>query len=126
MELSLFIVRTLAIIYLAVALGLILYKDAYMNVFQKLAEHEGYALLGGFMAVVGGMALVTYHNVWVNDWRVVVTVVGWIALLKGVLLLIVPSYAGIFKNLLQPKMRLPLTLVLTLVGLAFMYLGFIR
>lgn len=124
MELSIFIARTLGVIYLTVGIGLFLFREIYVLAFRKILENPGYALLGGFMAIVGGMALVTYHNLWVNDWRVVITIIGWIALIKGVILLLVPGYLDIFKGILQVRKGKGLTIAIVLFGLIFTYLGF--
>lgn len=126
MELSIFIARILGVIYLTVGIGLFLFRETYILAFRKILESPGYALLGGFMAIVGGMALVTYHNLWVNDWRVVITIIGWIALLKGAFLLMMPSYLSIFKGILQVQKGKGLTIVIIGIGLVFAYLGFFQ
>lgn len=39
--------------------------------------------VSGVLLFVGGLAIVRIHNKWVRDWRVLVTITGWIALLAG-------------------------------------------
>ncbi|MEQ8904136.1 hypothetical protein [Ekhidna sp.] len=126
MELSIFIARTLGVMYVTVGIGLFLFRETYILAFRKILESPGYALLGGFMAIVGGMALVTYHNLWVNDWRVVITLIGWIALIKGVILIMFPTFLDMFKGILQVRKGKGLTIAIVLFGLVFIYLGFIR
>lgn len=126
MELSIFIARTLGVIYLTVGIGLFLFRETYILAFRKIMENPGYALLGGFIAIVGGMAMVSYHNLWVSDWRVLVTIVGWIALIKGILLLLIPPYTNLFKGLLQMQKGKGITITAILMGVIFTYLGFFR
>ena len=126
MELSIFIARSLGVIYLTVGIGLFLFRESYILVFRKILESPGYALLGGFMAIVGGMAMVTYHNLWVNDWRVIITIIGWVALIKGIILLLFPGYLDLFKGLLQVRKGKGLTITIVLFGLIFTYLGFLH
>ena len=126
MELSIYIARTLGIVYLTVGIGLFLFRETYILAFRKILESPGYALLGGFMAIVGGMAMVTYHNLWVNDWRVVITIIGWIALIKGAFLLTMPNYLNIFKGILQVRKGKGLTIAIVFMGLIFTYLGFLQ
>ncbi|MEP1032243.1 hypothetical protein [Ekhidna sp.] len=126
MELSIFIARVLGVMYLSVGIGLFLFREAYMLAFRKLVDSPGSALLGGFMAVVGGMAMVTYHNLWVNDWRVIITIIGWIALIKGILLMLAPAYLELFRGILQVRKGRGLTLAIVIFGAIFCYLGFIQ
>lgn len=124
MEPSIFIARTLGVIYLTVGIGLFLFRETYILAYRKILENPGYALLGGFIAIVGGMAMVSYHNLWVSDWRVLVTIVGWIALIKGILLLLIPPYTNLFKGLLQMQKGKGITITAILMGVIFTYLGF--
>lgn len=126
MELSIFIARTLGVIYLSVGIGLFLFREIYVLAFRKILESPGYALLGGFMAIVGGMALITYHNLWVNDWRVIITLIGWVALIKGVILIMFPTFLDMFKGILQVRKGKGLTIAIMLFGLIFTYLGFFQ
>jgi hypothetical protein len=48
--------------------------------------------------LICGVLMVMGHNLWVADWRVLVTITGWATLLKSVALLLAPrlttAYAG--------------------------------
>ena len=41
------------------------------------------AYISGILLFVAGLAILRIHNKWVRDWRVLVTITGWIALLAG-------------------------------------------
>ncbi|MEP0984311.1 hypothetical protein [Ekhidna sp.] len=126
MELSIFIARILGILYLSVGIGFFLFREYYVLALRKILNNPGYALLGGFMAIVGGMAMVTYHNHWVNDWRLIITIIGWIALIKGIILIMFPTFLDIFKGILQVRKGKGLTIAIVLFGLIFIYLGFFQ
>ena len=70
------------------------------------------------------MAMVSYHNLWVNDWRVIITIVGWIALIKGALLLIMPGYIRTFRGVLLVRYGKYLTVAILLFGAVLTYFGF--
>ncbi len=122
-DLSIFVARVLGVIYLAVGFGLFLFRETYILALRKLVNPV-YMMPAAFMAVVGGMALVSYHNLWVSDWRVIITIIGWIALIKGILLLLIPSYIMVFRNFLQVRSGMVLTIVILMAGAVFFYLGF--
>jgi hypothetical protein len=41
--------------------------------------------------LAGGVALVLVHNVWTSDWRVVIALISWITILRGVLTMLWPQ-----------------------------------
>ena len=68
-----------------------------MIAFRQILDDNTYLFLGGWVAASVGVAMVQYHNIWVNDWRLLVTIVGWIALAKGILLLAFPQIIKMFE-----------------------------
>jgi hypothetical protein len=51
-----------------------------------------------FLLLICGVLMVMGHNLWVGDWRLVVTSVGWATLLKSAAIILAPrlltAYAG--------------------------------
>lgn len=47
-------------------------------------EDKTITISTGYITFLLGLATVVAHNVWVWDWPVAVTVLGWITLLKGI------------------------------------------
>ena len=47
-------------------------------------------VIGAFTLILG-LLFVQFHNVWTMDWRVLVTIIGWITLIKGSVALLAPS-----------------------------------
>ncbi len=37
----------------------------------------------GAIWFMGGLAVVRFHNLWVRDWRVIVTILGWMSIAAG-------------------------------------------
>jgi uncharacterized protein YjeT (DUF2065 family) len=48
------------------------------------------------MILVIGLTVVALHNVWVADWPVVITLFGWIMVLKSMLFLLAPQLMTVF------------------------------
>ncbi|MCX6733857.1 MAG: hypothetical protein NTX63_03505 [Candidatus Peregrinibacteria bacterium] len=83
METSLFLAKALGL-YMAIAcFGLLVNSKARKAIIHAF-EDEGQIVLSGITALVLGILIVISHNVWVYDWRVIITLSGWAALLKGV------------------------------------------
>lgn len=50
-------------------------------------------LLTGYLALIGGIAHILLYNVWSAHWTVIVTLIGWLALVKGIVRLAAPKFA---------------------------------
>ena len=47
--------------------------------------------LAGFLALLLGLAILIFHNVWVAGWPVIITIFGWIALGAGIVRMSFPA-----------------------------------
>lgn len=126
METSILIARILAISYLAFGLGLVVSPKFYKREIPKLVENPALLIYGGLAATAVGYLIIHYHNIWDGSWRVCITIIGWIGLIKGVTLLVFPDlYKGLKNSVFYAdymlKVFIPLTLIL---GLFFGYFGF--
>jgi len=128
METSILIARILSIAYLAFGFGLIFNRAFYKREIPKLVENPTLLIFGGFLAIVLGYLIIHYHNTWEKNWTTVITVVGWIALIKGITLLMFPESFKIYRNTVfhedyMFKLLIPITFI---VGIALAYFGFVK
>lgn len=125
METSIFIAKILAVTYLAMGLWFLISGDYYKKELIKLLDNACITLMGGLMAIILGALIIQYHSFWVKDWPVIITIIGWIALIKWVLLLVFPHFIHYFKPLLKSEnIHKFFTPVCIIVGLIFAYFGF--
>ena len=54
------------------------------GVFVRLYK-DRFIFLDGGVPLVLGLVTVVLHNLWVADWRVVITILGWVSLIPGTL-----------------------------------------
>ncbi len=127
MELSVLLAQLLGVVYAAVAVGMIFNSKYYNKMIKDILKDSGSIYLGGIMALVVGFFLVTYHNIWVKNWEVLITIIGWAALIKGILLLISPDHLialskKIYKN---EKAIHGAGIIVLILALIFLYYGFV-
>lgn len=91
METSILIAQILAVAYLTIGLGFLINPKYFKKMMDEIMENAGFMFFGGIMSLVAGFLIVNVHNVWVKDWTVIVTIFGWLALAKGVLIFLVPK-----------------------------------
>ena len=61
-----------------------------MGVLREINNQSATLILGMF-ALLAGLAIVNTHNLWVSDWRVIITILGWLAVVRGALSLLFPN-----------------------------------
>jgi hypothetical protein len=125
MGLSILIAKITAVIYLSAALGAIFSANHYRRLIDDMFNNAGLTYLTGFTAVIVGFLIVNYHNIWVKDWTVLITIMGWLALTKGVLIIAFPEFARSYSTPIFVGRGLKIfPYVATLIGLLFGYFGF--
>jgi hypothetical protein len=58
---------------------------------EQVSRDPSLIFLSGILLFVAGLAIVRVHNVWVGGWPVLVTVLGWVAILSGLARMLFPT-----------------------------------
>ncbi|MCD6395165.1 MAG: hypothetical protein J7M40_16890 [Planctomycetes bacterium] len=120
------IFQIFSLAYLAIGIGILINPDFYKKLYEGFIEDATTLYLGGFAALVIGYLIVAFHNTWPKDYSVIITVIGWIALIKGVLILVQPKIMIALTKAIATKgnfLKIEAIAVIIL-GLAFSFLGF--
>jgi hypothetical protein len=64
---------------------------ALHDVKRLIVENRAFGLSYGYASLFLGLASVLLHNYWVANWHVLITIFGWLALIKGVLVIAWPE-----------------------------------
>jgi uncharacterized membrane protein len=80
-------------------------------------------MLAGFIGIFGGLAIILSHNIWEPSWRVLVTIFGWAALIKGVTYVAFPEQLKLTSNKLLEG-RWPRTIILVAAFLLGLYMAY--
>lgn len=85
------IARIAGPVMLASSIGMFLNLHTYQGMVEEFARSQGLCYLGGFMALIMGLVVLQFHHTWEARWPVLVTVLGWLAAVKGALLMLFPG-----------------------------------
>ncbi len=100
MENSILLARLIGPFIIVIGLGLLLNTKNYLNILNDFLRSPGLIYITGLLTFTAGLSIVIFHNIWVADWRIIITLFGWMALVKGVWLILFPGtlnkVAGVF------------------------------
>ncbi len=126
--LSIFLAKLIGIYLILVSLGMFINKKDISLLFGMYVKNPKAVYLTGLIDLFAGLAIVLSHNIWVWDYRVIITFVGWVLLFRGVGCILFPQNIAKFLKRLQ-KLHAIVTgmLFVTLfVGLYLAYMGFLH
>jgi uncharacterized membrane protein len=125
MENSIFLAKVLGL-YLTVFGLLVLLRPAQLRaIVTEYMESRPIVFLGGMVGLIMGIILVVSHNIWTTNWRVVITILAWLILIKGTNHLFFPSVPRkMARTLLGSSWILVPGVIDLLLGLFLVYKGF--
>ena len=86
----------IAVIYLAGG-------KSFFNKLLEMHKSRSFVFLSGLMLMFLGLITIILHNVWIVDWKLIITLAGWASIVKGVSRMVFPEATqkatfAIFKN----------------------------
>jgi hypothetical protein len=91
MPTSVYIARLIGPIFLAVGIGALVNGPIYKKLAAQLLDSIALIYISGVLLMLAGMAVLLAHNVWVAEWRVLITLLGWIAAVGGAVRIVMPQ-----------------------------------
>ena len=106
METSIFIARIFGLCYLIMGASFAFNRKAFKQVMEDFCKNAALVFYGGILALVIGVVIILTHNIWVANWTVIITIIGWIALIKGIWLSVFPNTVYKFMQAYQRNEKL--------------------
>jgi len=91
MPTSIFIAKLLGPLFFVVGIAIPLRAPAFRDLLREFVRSPALLYLAGFLGLLGGVALVLTHNVWVLDWRLIITLIGWVTIVRAVVTIFRPE-----------------------------------
>ena len=126
MGLSILIARIMAVLYICTAISFLTKSVDYKKLFNEYMTNPAIIFLSGLITLILGFIMVTYHDIWSGPWWVVlITILGWAVLIKGMLFLTAPNMVKPFEKIGDSKIISWFPYLAILIGLIFGYYGFV-
>jgi len=92
METSVLLAQIIGPFMLVVGIGILINLEHYRQLVADFGASPSQIFLFGTLALLVGLLIVCFHNVWEWRWPVVITVIGWLSILRGILRIAAPGF----------------------------------
>jgi uncharacterized protein YjeT (DUF2065 family) len=128
MSTSLFLARLIGPVMLVIGLAVFANPRGFRDMAEEFLASRAMMFLSGLVVMPAGLAIVLTHNVWTADWRVLITIFGWLNVVGGAIRLAGPPFltnAGrVMLN--QPYFTSVAAAIWVVLGLLFCFFGFLH
>ena len=87
------IARLIGPVFAVTGLGMLVNAKFYAAAVAEGAASPVLIAISGIATLAAGVAILNAHRAWTADWRVLVTIIGWLFIIAGVIRLILPTVA---------------------------------
>ncbi|MDR3534242.1 MAG: hypothetical protein P4L90_27215 [Rhodopila sp.] len=93
---TIYLGRLIGLWLLILSIAEMINKAAMLDTAAQIVDSPSLLFLSGGLTLVAGLAIVLAHNVWRGGvMPIVVTILGWALLIKGIALLVVPPAGSV-------------------------------
>ncbi len=89
MEISIFLAKFIGIYLIIEGLLALLMHKEIIPIISEIKNKAGFLLLGNIITIIG-LLIVISHNIWVSYHQFFISLIGWIILIKGLLIIFLP------------------------------------
>jgi hypothetical protein len=93
MQTSIFLARLIGPVMALVGISLLMNETASRKMAMEFLRSPALIFFSGMILMPAGLAVVLNHNVWVLNWPLIITLLGWIAVISGALRVFAPDRA---------------------------------
>jgi hypothetical protein len=123
MDLSLFLAKLIGLYLMIVALIWLFRRQGLETSTREIVKDQAMVALTGLFSLIIGLAIVIDHSIWEMSWKCIITILGWLAIIQGILRIGFPKQARALVNWIIPH-RYIMMIILFLLGGYLVYQGF--
>jgi hypothetical protein len=96
MQSSAFIAKLVGPMLVVVGVGMLINQDTYHAIIREFLHSGALVYLAGLLSLLAGLAIVNAHNSWQAEWSVIITILGWLMLIGGIVRIALPHFTVSF------------------------------
>lgn len=125
MEVSLFLAKLMGIYLLIIGLAYFIKREFLRVVLEDFYKSPALIALGSIFNIILGLLIILNHNIWEFSWKIMITIIGYLSLVKGILHLYFPQVARTIASVFIRKDIFVYSGVISLaLGVYLLYHGF--
>jgi uncharacterized membrane protein len=90
MQPAVLIARLIGPLFAVLGIGMLANQTLYAEMIPEAVRIPTLIYLSGLLALAAGLAMLNFHRAWTADWRVIITVLGWMMVIAGVIRIVLP------------------------------------
>jgi hypothetical protein len=79
---------------MAMGIAMLINRGLFPAMAEQLAQDYGLIFISGVLSLLAGVAIVRVHNVWSPGWPLIITILGWFAIVGGLIRMWFPQQAA--------------------------------
>jgi len=91
MNASIFLAQLIGPVSLVGGIALFMNAEGTRAMAREFLRSPALLYLSGLLTMTAGLAVVLNHNIWVADWRILLTIFGWLATIGGAIRIALPD-----------------------------------
>jgi hypothetical protein len=91
MAMSVWIAKLVGPVLLVAAIPMVASTKDLQEIAREFLKDRALIYVTGVLVMVGGLAIVNTHNVWIADWPVIITLFGWAMIIGGAVRVALPA-----------------------------------
>ena len=125
MEIVNFLALLWGFILVIIPLSFLVNSKNTKTIFHIVEDEKMLLLIGMISTILGIVSIVTY-NIFDKSWQILITLLGWIILIKGIVLLFTPKIiVNLYRRFGEDNILIPIKLLLTIIiGCFLLFMGF--
>jgi hypothetical protein len=123
-----FIARVIGPLFIVLGIGILLNQSIYTDMIGQAVLLPALIYLSGLLAFTAGVAMLNGYHAWTFDWRVIITILGWIMVIAGIIRIVLPAATAVLAlAVYSGTSAMPIVAVIVIVVGAFLsYQGYFR
>jgi len=93
------------------------------QIFEDLKDQK-FVILSAFLAIITGLLNILFHNNWEPDWTIIITLIGWAALLGGLVLFALPNLVAKWLEFIHIKLVQVIYILMFLIGIFLLNMAY--
>lgn len=119
---NIFFVKFIGYFMFITGSALMLSKESRMSLLENMKHNDSFLILLGYLNLLIGIPIVILHNIWEFSVLGLVTIIGWMMVIKGFVFFAKPSLVK-KKDITEKNIKIRICIA-AFIGLGFMYCGY--